>query len=182
VIRISGETPPTAMARPICAFPRRRYHAARKRTRSGRRGATLANLILHRDFTIDWGHCDPAGIVFNARYFEFFDSCTWQLFETGLGLKKSEIMAAFDVIGFPAVEARARFMAAAKFGDRVEIASQIREFRRSSFDVEHHLHVGGRLAVECIETRVWTGRDPDDPKRMKSKPITPDIIARFTSA
>ena len=29
-----------------------------------------------RRLTIEWGHCDPAGIVFNPRYFEFFDWST----------------------------------------------------------------------------------------------------------
>ena len=29
-----------------------------------------------RHRTIEWGDCDPAGIVFNPRYFEWFDAAT----------------------------------------------------------------------------------------------------------
>src|SRR5215471_16262682 len=41
----------------------------------------MANLVYRRQFTVEWGHCDPAGIVFNSRFFEYFDWSAWQLFE-----------------------------------------------------------------------------------------------------
>ncbi len=53
------------------------------------------------------------------------------------------------------------------------------EFRRSSFDVQHRLMVGGELAVEGSETRVWATRDKDDPSRIRSKPIPAEVIERF---
>ncbi len=30
--------------------------------------------------SIEWAHCDPAGIIWNPRVFEFFDTGTWTLF------------------------------------------------------------------------------------------------------
>ena len=39
------------------------------------------------------------------------------------------------------------------------------EFRRSSFFVEHKVTKGGVLALEGFETRLWTVRDPADPKK-----------------
>ena len=66
-----------------------------------------------------------------------------------------------------------------KFGDTVEMTAQVAEFRRSSFDVEHHLSVAGKLAVEGRETRVWAARDKDDPARIKSRPIPAEVIERF---
>src|ERR1700730_7657470 len=108
----------------------------------------MANFISRRQFTIEWGHCDPAGIVFNSRFFEFFDWGTWILFEAALGVRPPDFFAAFGIIGIPLVDAGARFIAPARFGDVVEMTSQVREFRRSSFDVEHGLYVRGALAVE----------------------------------
>jgi len=61
----------------------------------------------------------------------------------------------------------------------VESASQVSEFRRSSFDVQHRLFIQGRLAVEGSETRVWVTQDPDDPTRLKSLPIPAAVIERF---
>jgi len=139
-------------------------------------------LVNRRQFTIEWGHCDPAGIVFNSRFFEFFDSSTWLLFEVALGVKRNELATRFDIVGIPLVDARARFLLPVQFGDAVELASGIGEFRRSSFDVQHRLFVGGDVAVEGHETRVWAGRDGDDPTKLKSRAIPPDVIERFKSA
>jgi 4-hydroxybenzoyl-CoA thioesterase len=139
----------------------------------------MANLVNRRQFTIEWAHCDPSGIVFNSRFFEFFDWGTWILFEAALGVRPPDIAAAFGIFGIPLVDASARFLAPARFGDVVELASQMGEFRRSSFDVEHRLFVRGELAVEGRETRVWATRNTADASLIKTQPIPDDVIARF---
>ena len=141
----------------------------------------MASLINRRQFTIEWGHCDPAGMVFNSRFFEFFDWGTWTLFELALGVKPSALAETFGIVGLPLVDSGARFIALARFGDVVEMTSQVSEFRRSSFDVEHKLSVRGGLAVEGRETRVWAARDPADASKMKAQPIPPEVTARFVA-
>ncbi len=142
----------------------------------------MASFISRRQFTIEWGHCDPAGIVFNARFFEFFDWSTWGLFERALGVRPHEWPRVYGIVGIPLVDSGARFIAPARLGDLVEITSQVTEFRRSSFDVVHTLTVRGATAVEGRETRVWAERDPADPDKIKSKPIPPEVTARFEAA
>jgi 4-hydroxybenzoyl-CoA thioesterase len=139
----------------------------------------MANFLSRRQFTIEWGHCDPAGIVFNSRFFEFFDWGTWVLFETALGVKPAALAGVFGITGIPLVDASARFLAPARFGDIVELTSRVKEFRRSSFDVEHQLIVRGALAVDGRETRVWATRDAADPSRIKATPVPEEVIARF---
>jgi acyl-CoA thioesterase FadM len=84
----------------------------------------MANFVSRRRFTIEWAHCDPAGIVFNGRFFEFFDWGTWILFEAALGVKPPDLAGVFQILGIPLVDASARFLAPARFGDTVELASQ----------------------------------------------------------
>jgi 4-hydroxybenzoyl-CoA thioesterase len=139
----------------------------------------MTYLVNRTELTVEWGHCDPAGIVFNSRFFEYFDIGTWLLFEVALGIRRSEIAAAFGIIGYPTVDAKARFIAPVKFGDRIEIASTVKEFRRSSFDVEHRISNHGQVAVEGQETRVWVGHGGDNPSQLKSQPIPADVIERF---
>ena len=142
----------------------------------------MASLINRRQFSLEWGHCDPAGIAFNGRFFEFFDWGTWALFEAALGVKPANIASAYGLPSqplIPLVDVSAQFLAAVRFGDVMELASQVREFRRSSFDVEHRLFVAGAVAVEGRETRVWAAPDPADPSKMKSQPIPSGVIARF---
>ncbi len=128
---------------------------------------------------IEWGHCDPAGIVFNSRFFEFFDTSTWLLFDAALGVKPPDLAPTFGIIGIPLVDARAEFRKPAKFGDTIEIASRVAEFRRSSFDVEHRITVGGEPAVEGSETRVWAARDKADPEKIGAVAIPAEVIAKF---
>ena len=139
----------------------------------------MAKFVNRRHFTIEWGHCDPAGIVFNSRFFEFFDWGTWTLFEAVLGARPPELSTALGIDSLPLVDASARFHAPARFGDRVELASQIAAFRRSSFDVEHQLFAEDVLAAEGRETRVWAVRDPADSSVLRSHPIPREIVERF---
>src|ERR1700692_3500816 len=107
---------------------------------------TMTSFVNRRQFMIQWGHCDPAGIVFNSRFFEFFDWNTWLMFEAALGVPPSELEGVYGIMGLPLVDAKARFIKPARFNDVVQIASQVSEFRRSSFDVAHRLYVDGELA------------------------------------
>jgi len=139
----------------------------------------VASFTFRRQLTIEWGHCDPAGIVFNSRFFEFFDASTWLLFESALGVKAQDLASVHNIVGIALVDARANFLKPAKFGDLVELASRISEFRRSSFDVEHRLSVNGALAVEGSESRVWAVRDKTDPDKIATAAIPADVIAKF---
>jgi 4-hydroxybenzoyl-CoA thioesterase len=138
----------------------------------------MPKLVSCRQFTVEWAHCDPAGIVFNSRFFEYFDWGTWILFETALGVKPENLSGALGII-LPLVDVGARFLAPARFGDVVELYSEISEFRRSSFDVAHRLTISGALAVEGRESRVWAKRDAASPSGIKALPIPDDIISRF---
>lgn len=136
-------------------------------------------LINTRDVTIEWGHCDPAGIVFFPRYFEIFDACTAHLFAHALGMRKSQFQKHYDIVGIPLLDAHCKFHIPTTYGDPVRIETQVTEVRRSSFSVEHRLFKDGQLCVEGFEKRVWAGRHPDDPGRMKGMPVPDDVIARL---
>jgi 4-hydroxybenzoyl-CoA thioesterase len=139
----------------------------------------MAMLRSRRQFVVEWGHCDPAGIVFNPRFFEYFDGGTWSLFEAALGVKPHELASTYGIMGIPLVDAGAKFVGPARFGDMIEQTSWISEFRRSSFDVMHELRVHGSLAVEGKETRVWAERDAADPSKIRARPLPPEVTARF---
>ena len=126
--------------------------------------------VSRRERYVEWGDCDPAGIVFNPRFFEWFDAATAGIFAAA-GMPKPRLIAEFGFVGIPLVESSAKFLSPSKFGDTVSIESSITEFGRSSFKVRHRLFNAGVLGVEALETRVWAGRHPDDPARMKAQPV-----------
>jgi 4-hydroxybenzoyl-CoA thioesterase len=136
-------------------------------------------LVNRRTVRIEWGDCDPAGIVYFPRYFQHFDNATVALFERATGLKKIDMAERNEMAGIPMVNISARFIIPARYGDDVEIETQITEFRRSSFDVQHRLLHGKALAAECFETRVWTIADAESPGGIKSATIPDSIKACF---
>ena len=138
----------------------------------------MTTFVFRRRLTVEYGHCDPAGVAFMSQLYQYFDTSTWLLFEAALGLKAQDIMATLAIM--PLVDVRADCRKPLRFGDAVEIASRISEFRRSSFNVEHRITIDGELAVEGGETRVWAVRDKDDGEKISSRPIPPEIVARFS--
>lgn len=129
-----------------------------------------------RTVHIEWGHCDPAGIVFYPRYFEIFDASTSALFERALGITKFEMIKTMEFTGWPMVQTQARFIKPTRFGDDVTVETSIK-FGRASFEIQHKLSLKGELCVECSEKRVWTRRDATG--ALKSLPIPEDVLAKF---
>jgi 4-hydroxybenzoyl-CoA thioesterase len=129
-----------------------------------------------RKVRIEWGDCDPAGIIFYPRYFEIFDASTAALFERALGLTKFEMFKTLEFTGWPLVRTHARFLKPTRFGDDVTVESSIK-FGRASFEIEHKLSLKGEVCAECSEKRVWTIRDADG--ALKSHPIPAAVLAKF---
>ena len=137
-------------------------------------------LTNRREIQIEWGDCDPFGIVFFPRYFEYFDACTNALFHRALGYPKAEMLRRFRIAGIPLVEASCNFKAPSSYGDIVTVESYVDRWGTSSFSLSHNLYRGESLAVEGIEKRVWTVRDSSDPSKVKSHPIPKEVIEKFS--
>lgn len=133
-------------------------------------------LVNTRSVEIEFGDCDPAGIVYYPNYFRMFDASTAYLFEAALGMKKIAWIRHFGIVGIPMVDTGAKFTRPSAFGDVVSIESTVTELRRSSFVVSHKLYNGGELAIEAHEVRVWAGKDPENPGGIKSRALPPEVV------
>ncbi|MEI9804558.1 MAG: thioesterase family protein [Pseudolabrys sp.] len=137
--------------------------------------ATLSNTRIVR---IEWGDCDPAGIIFYPRYFEIFDASTAALFEHALGITKFQMLKTLEFTGWPLVRTQARFHKPTRFGDDVTVQSTIK-FGRTSFEIEHKLSLNGELCAECSEKRVWIVRGPQG--HLKPHPVPDAVLAKFNA-
>ncbi len=142
-------------------------------------GEAGRHLVSLRSFVVEWGQCDPAGIVFHPRYFEMFDACAAQLFTDASGMTKAEMLRHHGAAGIPVVEAGAKFHRPCQYGDPVRIKTWMSTMGRSSFKLCHRLQSHERLAVEGWSTRVWVVRDTDDPEQLRSQAIPADLAARL---
>jgi 4-hydroxybenzoyl-CoA thioesterase len=133
-------------------------------------------LVNRRALTVEWGQCDPAGIVFYPQYLIMFDTSTSSLFAR-TGYAAAEMRKRYGIIGMPLVEQGAKFLTPCKFDDQIVIESEVGDWGRSSFTVRHRVLKAGDLAVDAFEKRVWAAIDAERPGRIRPEPIPREIMA-----
>jgi YbgC/YbaW family acyl-CoA thioester hydrolase len=126
---------------------------------------------------VQWGDCDPAGMIFYPTYFRWVDAASWALFES-VGLTPQWMKR--EHIAMPLVSAQCEFLAPAVQGDRCEVRSRIARFGGKSFTVEHEIvRSDGTPVARAQETRVW-GRYVSGPGTpLKGETIPDDVKACF---
>jgi 4-hydroxybenzoyl-CoA thioesterase len=139
-------------------------------------------LSITRRVEIEWGHCDPAGIIYYPQFLAMFDWSAAKLLQKALGMTKREMLSTFDCGGIPVVKTDATFRVPCSFGEVVDITSTLLELGRSSFHIRHVLTKDDTLCVESTQIRVWVGRAQSDPSKIRSVPIPADVARRLTQA
>lgn len=138
-------------------------------------------LINRRTLRIEWGQCDPAGIVFYPQYLIIFDTSTGWLFER-TGLTPSAMRKKYNIVGMPVVEVGVRFVSPCRFDDEIVVESEVGEWGRASFTVRHRVLKAGELALDGFEKRVWVGPHPDEPRGIKAQAVPAEVVACLSDA
>jgi 4-hydroxybenzoyl-CoA thioesterase len=136
-------------------------------------------LVHRRTLRIEWGQCDPAGIVFYPQYLIIFDTSTGWLFER-TGLSPSAMRKKYGIVGMPIVDVGARFVIPCRFDDEVVVESEVSEWGRTSFTVRHRVLKEDKLAVEGFEKRVWAAPHPERAGVIQPQPVPAEIIASLS--
>jgi 4-hydroxybenzoyl-CoA thioesterase len=134
-----------------------------------------------RAFRVEWGQCDPAGIVYAPRYLDMFGENTVRMFEAAGLPKKRDMLTALGVAGYPMVDVQARFLRPTAYGDDVIIESAAPDFGNSSFTIAHRLLLDGAVCVECTEKRVWTVPDGSRLGGLRAERVPDAVRARFAT-
>jgi 4-hydroxybenzoyl-CoA thioesterase len=124
---------------------------------------------------VEFGDCDPAQIVFFPNFFKWFDSGSRRFFVACGVPPWRELEKTAGIIGTPLVDARARFLRTASYGDRLTIETAVKEWRARSFVMQHRALRDGEVLCEGEEVRVFARRVPDDPGRIKALAVPDDI-------
>jgi 4-hydroxybenzoyl-CoA thioesterase len=136
----------------------------------------VARTSIHR-VDIDFGDCDPAGIVFFPNFFRWFDASSRHFFAACGVPAWRELEKDTGIIGTPLVSTTANFMFPATYGETVEVHTSIEEWKHKSFVMRHVLRRGEVTLCESHEVRVFAIRHPEDPSRIKAVP-PPEMIRR----
>ncbi|HXX86641.1 MAG TPA: thioesterase family protein [Casimicrobiaceae bacterium] len=129
-------------------------------------------------FSVEFGDCDPAQIVFYPNFFRWMDAATLRFFRACGVPSWKEMEASTGIIGAPLVDASARFIRPASYGDMIDVETTVVVLLGKSFVMRHLIRREGELLVEGREVRVFARRHPDDPRRIQAMPM-PDNIRKL---
>ena len=131
-------------------------------------------LSSRHEITVEWGDCDPAGIVYYPSYFRWCDEATYRLFLKA-GMRRDDISSGQWKEGTPLVAAECSFRRASQTGEKLVIESHVSRFGRSSFTISHVFRdASGEVAAEGTETRIWA-RKEGDARSLQAVPIPEDV-------
>jgi YbgC/YbaW family acyl-CoA thioester hydrolase len=135
-------------------------------------------LISQYEIMVEWGDCDPAGIVYYPSYFRWCDQATYRLFLKA-GIARDDTRSGQWKEGTPMVAAECSFQRASQHGEKLVIESHVSRFGRSSFTIHHIFRdASGKTTAEGRETRVWARKD-GDARSLKAVPIPDEVKKRL---
>lgn len=122
---------------------------------------------------VEFGDCDPAGIVWFPNFFRWIDAASRHFFaECGVP-RWEETTKTIGVIGTPLVDTHTRFVKTASYGDTLQIAVRVAEWRDKSFVQTYRVTRGDELILECEEVRIFAARREGG--GIRAVPIPPQI-------
>ena len=106
---------------------------------------------------VRWGDCDPAGIAFYPRFFEWIDIAATDLHKL-LGIERK---GRESIHGLPLVEVEAEFLAPVLVEDSLEIRAWVVAVGRTSIGLRYEFVrvPNGTLVARATERRVYITRD-----------------------
>lgn len=127
------------------------------------------------EIPIRFQHCDPAGIVFYPRFFEFTNQTVEDWFAEGLSMPFARLHGERG-LGVPTVHIEADFLAPLRLGERALFSLYIDRQGRSALDLTI---VARRDGEDCLRARVTLAFV--EMKRMRAVPIPDDLRATIAA-
>ena len=135
---------------------------------------TTPKTIIY-EFTVTFGDCDPAGIVFYPNYSRWMDASSENFFRN-CGLPPwRELEKTSGIVGAPLLEIRNRFVQPASYGQTLQIHTHVAEWRGKAFIQNHRVMRGIDLICEGQETRIFCIKHPEVANKIKAIPLPEDI-------
>jgi 4-hydroxybenzoyl-CoA thioesterase len=131
----------------------------------------------HYRVTVQFGDCDPAGIVFYPNFLRWMDEASLAFFMQCGVPPWRELVKTHGIVGTPLLEVATRFLTAATYAEELDIETSVEEWRAKVFVQRHRVRRGETLICEGAETRAFVKRDADNPERLRAMAIPEDIKA-----
>ena len=112
------------------------------------------------DIEVDWGDCDPAGIVFYPNFYRWMDKGFWLLFGSR-GLTLGTLRERYKTLGGPLVDTGATFIQPVQPGEILTVNSLVQHWGTKSFRIEYKFARQTLPVATGFEVRVWGTLEKD---------------------
>ena len=136
----------------------------------------MTKTVIH-SVAVEFGDCDPAGIVFFPNFSRWMDASSLHFFMACGVPPWRELVKTTGIIGTPLLEISTRFFLPATYGQTLQIHTSVAEWRSKVFVHRHVVKRGDEVLCEGTETRAFCIRSPDNLERIKAVAVPPDIQA-----
>jgi 4-hydroxybenzoyl-CoA thioesterase len=131
---------------------------------------------------VEFGHCDPAGIIWYPNFFHWIDSASRYFFEQCGVPTWAETTRTMGVIGTPIVDTKAKFFKTATYGENLNIYTSIPEWRDTSFVLRYvvrRVNKDGSIddIMEAQDVRIFATKREDGKNGIRAVPIPLSIRA-----
>jgi len=126
---------------------------------------------------VQFGDCDPAGIVFFPNFSRWMDAASLSFFMQCGVPPWRELVKTRGIVGTPLLEINTKFIKSVTYGERIVVHTHIEEWREKVFVQVHKVMRGDELICEGREVRAFVKRDADNPERLRAIPVPEDIRA-----
>ena len=124
---------------------------------------------------VEFGDCDPAGIVWFPNFFRWIDAASRNFF-TQCGVPRwEETTRTLGVIGTPLVDTHSRFLKTASYGDTLAVHVTVKEWRDKSFVQTYRITREDDLIMECEEVRIFATTRNDGKNSIRAVPVPASI-------
>ena len=124
---------------------------------------------------VQFGDCDPAGIVFFPNFNRWMDEASLAFF-MAQGVPPWRVLAKTrNIHGTPLLEIHTKFMRPATYGETIVVHTTVEEWRDKVFIQKHVVKRGDTVLCEGRETRAFVIHPPGEPDRIKAIPVPEDI-------
>ena len=126
---------------------------------------------------VQFGDCDPAGIVFFPNFSRWMDEASLAFFMACGVPPWRELVKTRGIVGTPLLEIHTRFMKPATYGETIEIHTSVEDWSAKTFRHRHVVRRGDTLLCEGTEVRAFVIHDAEQGGRLRAIPVPEDIRA-----
>ncbi len=131
------------------------------------------------EFDVQFGDCDPAGIVFYPNFYRWFDAAIHAATRAcGWGWERTA--AEFRWLGLPLAEAGATFRRPVSPGDRIVVETRLAAVEQKRLLFKHRILRGETLMCEGFERRFVGVMSDDEPPRVQAIEIPQFLVDALT--